>query len=119
MQAALLVALGGALGSLLRYFTQRGFSLLLPTFPLGTLLVNVIGSLAMGALLPVVDKWHANARPFLLVGVLGGLTTMSSFAGEVTLLLTEKRYLAAGLHWCGGAFVCVAACMVGMALVAE
>jgi fluoride ion exporter CrcB/FEX len=44
---------------------------------------------------------------------------MSSFAGEVTLLLAEKRFVAAGLHWCGGAFVCVAACMAGMALFGE
>jgi CrcB protein len=115
----LCVALGGALGSVTRYLTQTMLAPLLPGFPYGTMLVNVLGSFVVGLLVPIVDRWGELARPFLVVGVLGGLTTMSSYAAEVSMLLAEKRYTAAGVHWAGGAVVCIAACMLGVALVSR
>lgn len=87
MNAALAVALGGALGSLARY--ALGLALQGWKFPYATLTVNVLGSLAMGALV----AWLAGRsdlplwlKPGLSTGVLGGFTTFSALAIETLLL---------------------------------
>jgi CrcB protein len=86
MTRYLLVMLGAALGGLARYvigtavmqrFTGR--------FPLGTLVVNVMGCFLIGILMPLLTERgepRPNLRLFLVVGVLGGYTTFSSFAWE-------------------------------------
>jgi CrcB protein len=89
----LVVALGGALGSLARY----GTGLALPhdpsDLPVATLLVNVVGCLLLGLL---VAGWpHARwLRPFLGTGVLGGFTTFSAFALETDRLLDRAPVVA-------------------------
>lgn len=98
------VGLGGALGSLARY----GVSVWLPPgggrFPWSTLLVNVAGCAAIGALMAVIAETavaHRLLRPFVGVGVLGGLTTFSTYAVDVAQLVVAGRprlalaYLAA------------------------
>jgi CrcB protein len=99
MNMMLLVGLGGALGSMLRYgvmlLTTRFFGV---AFPYGTLCVNVLGSLAMGVLI----GWGAHRsqldpqlRNFIAVGVLGGFTTFSTFSLDVvTLFQRDPNYLA-------------------------
>ncbi|HZM00442.1 MAG TPA: fluoride efflux transporter CrcB [Planctomycetota bacterium] len=92
MEKLLYVAVGGGLGSVLRYLLgawgQRAAGT--ERFPVGTLLVNVLGCLAMGVLGALFalhrprDEW----RLLLLIGLLGGFTTFSSFAFE-TLGLAE------------------------------
>lgn len=78
------VALGGALGSVLRYAVAlAGLRLFGPGFPVGTLAVNVIGSLAMGYL---AIGLAPHLRPALMTGVLGGFTTFSAFALDTALL---------------------------------
>ena len=84
---AVLVALGGALGAVLRYWISAAIQGNAPpaTFPLGTLVVNVGGCFAMGVLSAWADRPAAlspGARAFLAVGVLGGFTTFSAFANE-------------------------------------
>lgn len=76
------VALGGAIGASLRYLTGvatiRAFG---PGFPWGTLVVNVLGSAAMGALVVILaQKSGTRYAPFLMTGVLGGFTTFSAFS---------------------------------------
>ena len=74
----LLVALGGAFGSVLRYWAGFIFS-----FPFGTLTVNILGSLAMGLAYGfLLEKGLERASLLLMVGFLGGFTTFSSFANE-------------------------------------
>ena len=98
------VALGGAIGALLRYQTGRWLTWWLgpntiTAFPWATLTVNVLGSLAMGLLAGYLarhghggDQW----RLFLGVGVLGGFTTFSAFSLELMVLI-ERGQAAQGL----------------------
>jgi len=86
------IAIGGGLGSVLRYLlstsTQRATGG--GPFPIGTLLVNVLGCLAMGALCAAFagpGRVREETRLFVLVGVLGGFTTFSTFAWDTFGLL--------------------------------
>ncbi|MHB1307074.1 MAG: fluoride efflux transporter CrcB [Limisphaerales bacterium] len=116
MRNYLWVAMGGALGSVGRYWLSglvanwRG-----ETFPWGTLLVNASGSFLIGllaALSSVDGRWLAPNwfRPFLLVGVLGGYTTFSSFSLQTLNLAQEGEWLRAG----GNILLSVALCLVGV-----
>ncbi|MGH7133374.1 MAG: fluoride efflux transporter CrcB [Phycisphaerales bacterium] len=114
----LLVALGGALGAVGRY----GLVLLLrphsPGWPLGTLIVNLIGCLAIGVIGGAgqhVLSPRADSRvwAFAVIGILGGFTTFSSFGLETVELVQEGRMASAvayialsnvvglGLAWAG------------------
>ncbi len=96
----LLVGLGGFLGAVARYLGGAAIARLLPpTFPFGTFVVNAVGCLLIGALAVLTDErlvLGTRARLFLLVGVLGGFTTFSSFGYEtITLLRQGSQWLAA------------------------
>ncbi|MFT7071084.1 fluoride efflux transporter CrcB [Patiriisocius sp. Uisw_017] len=86
MKAALLVFIGGGLGSVLRYLIGRQFvNVSSSLFPLGTLTVNVLGSFLIGIILGELLKNHSsNASLYLLfaTGFCGGFTTFSAFAFE-------------------------------------
>ena len=83
--SVLLVAFGGAAGSVLRYLTSvASIALLGPAFPWGTLAVNALGSLVIGAL--AAADVEGNARFLLVTGLLGGFTTFSAFSLEATML---------------------------------
>ncbi len=107
------VGVGGACGALMRFATQSLLERVWPTFPAGTALVNAVGSLVIGVLLPLLPELPAGTRPFVIVGILGGLTTLSSYSGEVVTLFDQGRPLAAALHWAGGAVLCVGLCALG------
>jgi fluoride exporter len=96
MNNILLVGLGGALGSMLRYAT----TLLLPVkdFPIATLLVNVIGSFIIGVVIALSVKDHnfsANWKLFLSTGICGGFTTFSAFSLENVSLFQNGKYMLA------------------------
>ena len=118
MQALLPIALGGALGAVLRYglgLSVMGWSG--PRFPYGTLLVNVLGSLAIGFLFFYFNEKINGSemlRGFLLVGLLGGFTTFSAFSLETLLLLTEGAYFRSLLNVFLSVTLCVVAAAVGM-----
>jgi CrcB protein len=94
MRLILLVGLGGAGGSMLRYWLgglvqDRVGS---GSFPTGTLAVNAAGCLAIGVLAYLIDSRGAAgpaSRAFLMVGVLGGFTTFSAFGNETLNLLRD------------------------------
>ncbi|MBD8507492.1 CrcB family protein [Hoyosella sp. G463] len=98
--AIAVVSLGGALGAASRH----GLSLLLPHaggFPWATLLVNVSGCLAIGALIVVLTEALTApplARPFLGTGFLGGYTTFSAYAGEAEGLLSGGSIMLGGTY---------------------
>lgn len=116
----LLVAAGGAFGSVCRYlaalWTAQQFG---ATFPWGTLSVNVAGSFLIGVLATLADEIGAigpDVRVLLVVGVLGGFTTFSSFSLE-TLRLVEQHELArTAAYFCASIAVSFAAAIAGIAL---
>ena len=86
--SVVLVALGGAAGSVLRYVI--GLALARSTFPYATLLVNALGCLLIGLALPAWNRPPILSEPMrlgLVVGFLGGFTTFSAFGHETAVLL--------------------------------
>ncbi len=97
------VGLGGFLGALARFTVsdviQRSF--LKGLFPLGTLLVNMIGCVLIGLFLGVSDArdiFTIQVRLFVVVGVLGGFTTFSTFGHETFIMISEGDYLKATVN---------------------
>ncbi|MGR3661264.1 MAG: fluoride efflux transporter FluC [Paracoccaceae bacterium] len=85
------VALGGAFGATLRYLVVTSVA-----FPIGTLVVNVLGSFIMGlALVLMVEKGLDKWVPLVMVGMLGGFTTFSAFSLDALRLFEAGRGLAA------------------------
>jgi len=97
---ALLVAIGGAAGSLSRYYLG-GWAYNLAgslTFPAGTLAVNVLGCLAIGFLSGIAEVRHImtpQTRGLLVIGFLGGFTTFSAFGNETFALVRDGHFLPA------------------------
>ncbi len=107
----LLVAAGGALGSLLRYGAIQLVMRLHPQpFPLGTMLVNIAGSFAIGWLMARYMQLDApSARLFLVTGLLGGFTTFSAFSWDALQLLQRGQMAAAMLYVGASVFLSLAA----------
>mgnify|MGYP005647791473 FL=1 len=96
MKLYLLVALFGAAGSVLRYslylITPRFFYL---NFPISTVLVNLLGSFFIGACISLFDKSiiTENTRIYIVIGLLGGFTTFSTFSMDLFNLLNKSLYV--------------------------
>lgn len=90
----LLIGIGAAIGANARYFLGRWISNHTPpNFPFGTLVVNVTGSILIGAALVLLADNEKNdaARMMVIVGALGGYTTFSTFSAETLALFTRDR----------------------------
>lgn len=113
--SVLLVAIGGALGSVCRYLVGIGAGRLLgPDFPFGTMIVNIVGSFAMGLfieLLALKFNGSEEVRLFVAVGILGGFTTLSSFSLD-SIVLFERGAIAAAAIYVGGSIVLSLAALV-------
>src|SRR5512145_3385586 len=114
MERVLLVAAGGALGSALRYLVATTAVVWLgPTFPWGTLAVNLGGSFLIGLVQAVAAErlvLSEEARLFLTTGVMGGFTTYSAFSYETVGLMERGAW---GLAWLNVALTtaaCLAVC---------
>ena len=109
----LAVALGAAIGAVLRWAAGLWMNSLWFGFPLGTLAVNCAGGFMIGLALIGFEHWPAELpRAFVITGFLGGLTTFSAFSGESLNLLHRGQVLMAVLHAAAhvfGALACVAA----------
>ena len=103
MRNLLLVGLGGFLGSAARYWVVTAVSgtSAAPRFPLGTLVVNVVGSLLIGVVAGLAESraWLGpETRLFVATGVLGGFTTFSAFALETHALARLQTSASALLN---------------------
>lgn len=120
MQHYLAIALGGALGSVLRFAMNEAVSARFGrAFPWGTLSINVIGSFLIGLLVVLlVERLEVSpaVRLGLMVGVLGGFTTFSSFSLEVVHLMQNGALLRAFLYVVASVVVCVLAAAAGIHL---
>lgn len=116
MKQVILVALGGALGSALRYgVTLATVRFWGAGFPWGTLAVNVVGGLAMGVLAARYGPAQESMRLLVGVGVLGGFTTFSAFSLETVRLMGQAPGLAA-LYVLAQVGLSVGACWIGFGL---
>jgi CrcB protein len=120
----LLVGAGGFIGSALRFivssWTQR--SAFVAGFPLGTLVVNVLGCLLLGVLGGLAEQrqlLEPGVRLFLAVGVLGGFTTFSTFAFETVTLLQDADVGRAILNILLQVLLGCAAALLGFVAVAR
>ena len=117
MPLPLAVALGGALGALARYGLDRFIERRsVSVFPWSTFVINVSGCLVIGAVISaLVDRHHTPAwlRVGLVVGVLGGYTTFSTFAQESLDLVEVRDIGIAVLYMLGSVTVGVLAVFVG------
>ncbi len=98
----LLIGMGGFAGSIGRYAVSRALrNVDWMSVPLGTLTVNVVGSLLIGFLIGIAEKsplLTAEWRLFLMVGLCGGFTTFSSFTGENLMLMRNGQFLTLLLY---------------------
>jgi CrcB protein len=120
MRLIALVGLGGAAGSMLRYWLGGLAQARLGSaaFPAGTLAVNLAGCLAIGMLAYLADSRGAaspETRALLLVGLLGGFTTFSAFGNETLNLIRDGEGLLAGANVTANVVLGVAAVWLGRA----
>ena len=120
--ATLHVALGGAIGSVLRYQTGRWMTHWLgpqavSSFPWATLTVNLVGSLAMGLLagwLARHGEGGEQLRLLLGVGLLGGFTTFSAFSLEMAMLLQRGQTMQAFIYISASVLMGLVALQIGL-----
>jgi len=114
----LMIALGGALGAVARYglsgWVQAAMG---TTFPMGTLVVNVLGSFLLGLSLPLFESlaWSAETRTMLTMGFLGAFTTYSTFSYEAVVLFEGGEWTRGGLYMGGSLLLGLAGIVSGMA----
>lgn len=113
----LVIAVGGAVGSLARWGLGEAFSG--SSFPWATFIENVTGSFALGVLMVfVIDVWPPSryVRPFVGVGVLGGFTTFSTYALDTRALVVDDRAPLAAAYLFGTLAAGLAGVWLGIAL---
>ncbi|WP_028768945.1 fluoride efflux transporter CrcB [Shewanella fidelis] len=120
MNNVLFVALGGSIGAVFRYL----ISLLMlqvfgSGFPFGTLVVNILGSFLMGVIFALgqVSELSPEIKAFIGVGMLGALTTFSTFSNETLLLMQEGFLVKAVLNVVVNVGVCIFVVYLGQQLV--
>ena len=122
MQAYLLVGAGGAVGAMGRY----GLSVLVghfwrTPFPVATLMINILGSLAMGLLVGLLAKtlppWQNEARLFVAVGLLGGFTTFSAFSLDAIALIERGQWGHSIIYALLSVLISVVALFLGLLVV--
>lgn len=118
MKELAVVAVGGALGAVSRYVVYVLAGLLLGTgFPFGTLIVNIVGSFAMGVLVEgMALAWTVpeQARLFLTVGILGAFTTFSTFSLDVAVLYERGKLELAAFYVLASVVCSVGALFAGL-----
>jgi CrcB protein len=114
------VALGSAIGGVARYLlgglAQRLFD---TTFPIGTLLINISGSLLLGAFVRYATEtptFSPDLRAFLTIGLCGGYTTFSTFSYETVVLLEDGEWTRAGLYAGASVLLALAGTLLGFML---
>lgn len=112
------IAFGGALGSVARFLLSNSMLQIFgDDFPYGTLTVNVAGSFLMGVLAVLImdrmPQYNAPLAGFILVGLLGGFTTFSTFSMETLRLIFEGHFSLGFLNIFTNVIVCLGATMIG------
>ncbi|OFI06067.1 putative fluoride ion transporter CrcB [Clostridium acetireducens DSM 10703] len=102
MEKIFFVGLGGFIGASTRYLISNMASKYFYNYiPYGTLVVNILGAFLMGAIMEVSIKYNLispNLRIFLTTGILGGLTTFSTFSYETVNIFQKGNYILASIN---------------------
>lgn len=117
LQNILLIGTGSFLGGIARYLLSQAVMLKVnSSFPAGTLLVNLLGCLAIGAVYGIGEKGHITNewRLFLMTGLCGGFTTFSAFGLETFTLLRDGQNLYAAAYILGSVLLGLCATMAGV-----
>lgn len=117
MQNILWVGLGGFIGASLRYIISISSSKLFSSqLPYGTLIVNILGGLSIGLIMELsltTDLISPSLKLFLITGIIGGLTTFSTFSYETVTLFTEGNYISGMLNTALNLFLSIAGVVIG------
>ena len=117
MKQLLLVGFGGFIGSVLRFWLSKlNVSWYFHAIPMGTLMVNILGSLLIGFLFGIFagkEIAPTNLRLFLIVGFCGGFTTFSAFTNENATLLQNGEYLTSFIYIAGSIIFGILAVFIG------
>ncbi len=117
----LIVFLGGGLGAAARHGINMSAARLVGTgFPYGTMLINIVGSMAMGLIAEYFAlKGHLpqHWRLFLTTGILGGFTTFSAFSLEAALLYERGQVAGAAIYVVASVALSIAGLFAGLAIV--
>jgi len=119
------IAAGSALGGVARYWLSGVVATAFgETFPWGTLIVNVSGSFVIGLFATLTDPdgrlfVSSEMRQFVMVGIVGGYTTFSSFSIQTLSLLRDGQWASAGANIAGSVVLCLAAVWLGHMLAAS
>lgn len=117
IKTIILVGLGGAIGSILRYlsgwFASKYFQ---GSFPISTLVINILGSLLIGVFIGVLAKYYPENHPLkflLIIGFCGGFTTFSSFAVENYNLFQNGNQFTAYIYIIASVVLTISAVGIG------
>jgi len=114
------IAIGGAAGAVSRFgLTQWANSVFGVAYPYSTLIINILGSFAIGLLFILLLERSLLApvwRSALMVGFLGAFTTFSAFSLQALGLFEEGRFIAALSYICGSVILCILAVAAGMCI---
>jgi CrcB protein len=119
MLQILYIGAGGFIGAVSRFLVSRYLNNLLPAFPLGTLVVNITGSFILGFILYSISLGKnitPDMRDFITIGILGGFTTMSSFAYESFRLIELNQLMLFAINAALNLVLCIAAVYAGREL---
>ena len=118
IERIVLVAVGGAIGSVVRFVTSLVAARWLGAdFPYGTLIVNLVGAFVIGLVQELATETLVvpdHVRLFLTTGMMGGLTTYSTFSYETVRLVEAHAWRAAGVNILGTTSGCLAVCVLGI-----
>lgn len=111
--------MGSGVGGVCRYILSNSLSSFYPSFPLGTLVVNMLGMFLIGLFsVWLIEKnvIQSSLREFILIGFLGGLTTFSTFGNESFQLYTENRYYGLFFYLSGNLLIGFSLLIIGKSL---
>ncbi len=123
MNTTLLVFLGAGIGGALRHAVNSAcLRYCGPEFPVGTMVINILGSFLMGVLagyfaFKATESWSQHVRLFCTTGILGGFTTFSAFSLDAILMWERGQTGAAAFYVLGSVIFSLAGLVAGLALV--
>ena len=116
----LYIAIGGSLGSILRFSVSHFCKIYFPYFPVGTLLVNILGSFFIGLFVSYLNNKEISEiiiRYFFMIGLLGSFTTFSAFSIETLELFKQDKVFLSSLYVLFSIILSIFAAYIGFTLV--